>query len=269
MIYLGSTRNDWQPNGDPVVDPTLSVARFGSDVAGESMPSAAEEERRVLIAETERLLSIYGTNRSVRRYLTAFLEVAHLVMEPARVIEPRFERSGYGTPLDMRIAIGRMVKARQPLSADWLLGWYATDPPTQFRTPARRAFPEFKALFSQIFDNRFPHGLKMRVPKRHLRATYDAASGAFSADLGPLLGEIPDISGTTVSLRTAREIADEATDALDKYSRFLGRNPEGRGTVEAHALLPKSLWELFPNGRTARPAVTRATPERGFRGWCW
>ena len=296
MIYLGSTRNDWQPNGDSVVDPTLPVARFGSDVAGESMPywpsysdidpsaraayldwlaggrsdegysvgyvflyfygierrffvdSPPEEERRVLIAETERLLSIYGTNRSVRRYLTAFLEVAHLVMEPARVIEPRFERSGYGTPLDMRIAIGRMVKARQPLSADWLLGWYATDPPTQFRTPARRAFPEFKALFSQIFDNRFPQGLKMREPKRHLRATYDAASGAFSADLGPLLGKIPDISGTTVSLRTAREIADEATDALDKYSRFLGRNPEGRGTVEAHALLPKSLWELFPNG---------------------
>ena len=295
MIYLGSSRDDWQPCGDPLIDPGLPVARVGSDVAGESMPywpsysdlessaratyldwlasgrsderysvgyvflyfyglerrffvdSPAEEERRVLIDEVERLLSLYGTNHSVRGYLTAFLAVARLAMEPTRAIEPRFERSGYGTPLDMRVAIGRMVRARRPLSADWLLGWYATDPQTQFRTPARRAFPEFKALFAQIFDERFPQGMKMRTPKRLLRATYDAASGAFSADLEPLLGEIPDITRTSVSLRIAKEIADEATGALDKYSRFLGRNPEGRDTVEAHALLPQSLWQLFPN----------------------
>lgn len=295
MIYLGSTRDDWQPCGDPLIDPGLPVARVGSDVAGESLPywpsygdiepcaratyldwlasgrsderysvgyvflyfygieqrffvdSPAEEEQRVLIAETERLLSIYGTNHSVRRYLTAFLAVARIVTEPIRAIEPRFERSGCGTPLDMRVAIGRMVKARQPLSADWLLGWYATDLQTQLRTPARRAFPEFRALFAQIFDERFPRGMKMRTPKRLLRATYDAASGAFSADLEPLLGEIPDITHTSASLRIAWEIADEAADALDKYSRFLGRNPEGRGTVEAHALLPQSLWELLPS----------------------
>ena len=295
MIYLGSTRDDWQPCGDPLIDPGLPVARVGSDVAGESMPywpsysdiepsaratyldwlasgrsderysvgyvflyfyglerrffvgSPAEEEQRVLIDEVERLLSVYGTNHSVRGYLTAFLAVARLALEPTRAIEPRFERSGYGTPLDMRVAIGRMVKGRRPLTADWLLGWYATDPATQFRTPARRAFPEFKALFAHIFDERFPRGMKMRTPKRLLRATYDAASGAFSADLEPLLGETPDITHTSVSLRIAKEIADEATDSLDKYSRFLGRNPEGRDTVEAHALLPQSLWQLFPN----------------------
>ncbi len=296
MVYLGSTRDDWQPRGDPVIDPGLSVAKYGSDVAGDSMPywpsysdidpsaratyldwlaggrsderysvgyvflyfygierrffvdSPEEEERHILIAETERLLTIYGINRSVRGYLTTFLDFARLVMDPARVIEPRFERSGFhGTPLDMRVAIGRMVKAREALSADWLLGWYATDPQTQFRTPAKRAFPEFKALFAQVFDNRFPRGLKMREPRRLLRVRYGAASRAFSADLGPPLDEIPDITATTASLRIAKEIAEEATDALDKYSRFLGRNPEGRDTVEAHALLPKSLWEQFPN----------------------
>lgn len=296
MVYLGSTRDSWQPNGDPVIDPRLRVTRVGSDIAGDSMPywpsysdiepsaratyldwlatgrsdegysvgyvflyfygierrffvdSPAEEERRILIEETERLLSIYGANRSIQSYLTTFLDFARLVMEPARVIQPRFERSNfYGTPLDMRVAIGRMVQAREPLNADWLLGWYATDPHTQFRTPAKRAFPEFKALFAQIFDNRFPRGLRVREPKRLLRATYRAASGAFSADLGPPLDEIPDVTATTASLRVAKEIAEEATDALDKYSRFLGRNPEGRDTVEAHALLPQSLWELFPN----------------------
>ena len=34
---------------------------------------------------------------------------------------------------------------------------------------------------------------------------------------------------------------------LDKLSRFLGRNPDGRGSVEAHALMPTELWEAFPS----------------------
>ncbi len=33
---------------------------------------------------------------------------------------------------------------------------------------------------------------------------------------------------------------------MEKYSRYLGRNPNGRGTIEAHALLPAALWPLFP-----------------------
>ena len=37
-----------------------------------------------------------------------------------------------------------------------------------------------------------------------------------------------------------------ASGALDKYSRFLGRNPESRDSIEAHALLPERLWPLLP-----------------------
>ena len=36
-------------------------------------------------------------------------------------------------------------------------------------------------------------------------------------------------------------------DELDKFSRYLGRNPDGRGTIEAQALLPAELWSLFPS----------------------
>ena len=31
------------------------------------------------------------------------------------------------------------------------------------------------------------------------------------------------------------------------FSRFLGRNPDGRGSVEGHALLPTELWAMFPS----------------------
>ena len=206
----------------------------------------ADEEKRLLVAEIRRLLEIYGENHSVQRYLETFLDAAHIALEPAEDAEPRFEKVGYELPLGLRVAIGRMAKEGRPLSADWLLGWYLAHPETGLRTPATRAFPEFKALFRVLFDERYPHGLKIRTPNRILRARYTAASGAFEVDLNRFLGEIPDISSLSKLLNVAKVLVDEATDALGKYSRFLGRNPEGRNSIEAHALLPECLWPLFP-----------------------
>ena len=205
-----------------------------------------EQERHLLVAETERLLRVYGENHSIQRYLRAFLDAAQIILAPVREIEPGIERSGHELPLGLRVTIGRMAKERLPLNADCLLAWYVTHPEYPLRTPARRAFPEFRALFALLFDERFPEGLKMRMPKRILRASYTAASGSFEVDLNRFIGDVPDISGISKPLNLARNIVEEATDALDKYSRFLGRNPQGRETIEAHALLPESLWGLFP-----------------------
>ena len=297
MVYLGSEprQNSWQRGGGAFIDPSLAVAKVGSDRDGEGMPywpsytdispparatylgwlaggrsdhrigsgyvflyfyglerrffvdDPAEDEKRLLVSEVRRLLNVYGGNHSVQRYLGAFLDAARIVLEPAGAGEPRFEKSGYELPLDLRVAIGRMAKEGQPLSADWLLGWYISHPETWLRTPATRAFPEFRALFTLLFDEQFPQGLKMRTPKRVLRASYASASHVFQADLKRFLGDIPDISGTSKPLKVAKELSEEAIGALDKYSRFLGRNPDGRDTIEAHALLPERLWLLFPN----------------------
>lgn len=207
----------------------------------------AEEEKRLLVDEVERLLDVYGENHSVQHYLGAFLDAVRVVMEPAGHAEPRFEISGYELPLGLRVAIGRMVKERQPISADWLLSWYIAHPEHWLRTAATRASHEFRALFKLLFDDRFPKGLSIRVPKRLLRDhSYSSASGTFEADLMPFLEDIPDISYLSRPLTVAKEIVEEATNALDKYSRFLGRNPEGRDTIEAYALLPERLWPLFP-----------------------
>lgn len=204
-------------------------------------------EKWLLVDEVARLLRVYGENHSVQRYLRAFVDAARIVLaRSSDDLQPCFERSGYELPLGLRVAIGRIVKVQQPLSADGLLAWYTAHPETRFRTPAMRASREFQALFGQLFDERFPGGLPVRAPKRLLRARYRAASGDFEADLDRFLGDIPDIAVTSKSLNIANELAEEATDALDKYSRFLGRNPEGRSSIEAHALLPERLWPLFP-----------------------
>lgn len=204
------------------------------------------QERSEIVAEVERLLEVYGMNHSIRRYLGAFLEAANILGDPPEDPTPVFDHSGYDVPANVLLVIGNMAARGEALTADWLLSWYMCHPETYPRTPAKRAFPEFRAYFRHLFDNKFPEGMKLRVPKRRLKLQYHAASGNFVADLAEQLGNVPDVSGFSKPLVEAGKLADEATDALDKFSRYLGRNPDGRGTIEAHAFLPEEIWPYFP-----------------------
>ena len=206
------------------------------------------DERRQIVTETERLLKIYGENHSIRRYFGTFLETARIINNRANAadFEPRFERSNYELPLDLRVVIGQKLKQGERLSADWVLSWYMLHPETRVRTPMERAFPECRAMFNVSFEEKHPDGLKVAAPKRMIRASYTAASGEFDVDLGRFVGDIPDISHTKRTINLARKLVETATSELDKYSRFLGRNPEGRASIEAHALLPERIWHLFP-----------------------
>ncbi|TMV85586.1 hypothetical protein FGG78_20675, partial [Thioclava sp. BHET1] len=91
-------------------------------------------------------------------------------------------------------------------------------------------------------------------PKKSLKVEYEAASGEFRANLTPQVNgkPVPDISSMRKPVEIAREIADEATEAIDKFSRYLGRNPDGRGSLEAQALLPVELRALFPSEELER-----------------
>lgn len=209
---------------------------------------ASAAERRQIVREIERLLGLYGENNSIRRYFGTFLETARIINDRTNGadLEPWFEGSNYELPLDLRVAIGRKLKQGERLSADWVLSWYMLHPETRVRIPMKRAFPECRALFNVVFDEKYPDGLKVAAPKRLMRASYRAASGEFEDDLGMFVGEIPDISRTTRTINIAKKLAETTTSELDKYSRFLGRNPQGRDSIEAHALLPERIWHLFP-----------------------
>lgn len=221
------------------------------------LDSPSDAEKKTLIAEVERLLGVYGSrSHSVRNYMSVFLSIASTTMDPNRLIEPRFNVNEYRNSLEIRIAIGRMLRDGQPLSHDWSLCWYGTHPHTRFRTAAKRAFPEFRELFRQVFEKTFPAGFKLSPPPNSLSLTYEAAAGTFSVDLTHFFEDIPDISGMFGPLKEVEEVVEQATDSLDKYSRFLGRDVEGRNTIEAHTLLPASLRSLFPNSATEE-----------FRGW--
>ena len=58
-----------------------------------------EGEKELLIAEVERLLGVYGDNRSVKGYLGTFLDAAQATAGYEDRTEPRIEKAGYELPL--------------------------------------------------------------------------------------------------------------------------------------------------------------------------
>ena len=300
MVYVGSPPQfnsyGYRDKCRAYVDPSLSVARTGSDKTGDGMPywpsysnipplcratyldwlasgrsdasynpgymflyfyglerrffvDRSSADAQDIVNEVRRLRLLYPDNRSVRRYLGEFLDVAMLADIEFEDLEPTFERQGWDLPFSLKYAIGARLDKGEQLCADWVLSWFICHPESVLRTAATRCRKEFLALFRVRFDARFPNGLKVSRPRKALEATYRAASSEFEGVFTPTVNgkPVPDISGSRKPIEVAQEIADEVVDDLNKFSRFLGRNPDARGSVEAHALLPTELWQAFPS----------------------
>ncbi len=206
------------------------------------------DEKVALIEEVKRLRLVYGGHHSVNRYLGEFIEAATFIAGQTSDVEPFFDWNSWELPLSLRVRIGVMIRDDQRLSAEWLLSWFICSNQYSLRTPVRRCPDEFKAMFSALFDEKHSKGLKVRKPKASLTHTYQAASREFEKRL-PLLvdGEpVPDIAALGGPLKQADKLAAAACDALDAYSRYLGRNPDAGGSLEAHALLPYKIIAEFP-----------------------
>jgi tellurite resistance protein len=300
MIYVGAPPL-LSPGGynkcRAYIDPSLPVAKAGTDAAGNSMPywpgysdipvecratyldwlaggradasynpgymflyfyglerrflvdRPSDDEKREILDEVLRLQKLYESSGSARRYLGSFIEIAKLDLNDKSLQEPILENPGWEIPLSLKMTLGASIAAGETLSSDWALSWLMCHPERNLRTPATRCPEEFKALFKLRFDEKFPGGLKIQIPKKILKESYRAASGEFHVDLSPALDgrPIPDISNLKKPVNISQKIADQVMDELDKFSRFIGRKPDGRGSLEAQALLPAALRQLFPS----------------------
>ena len=225
--------------------------RFFSD-------NSTHEERWMLVAEVLRLLQVYGSNNTISESLGKFVSMAEAVLAGPENIRPYYDIRGHDIPMDIRVALGHMARTGTPLTAEWLLSWLIHERYewAYVRTPANRVFPEFRTLFTNLFDEAYPKGLTIHHSKRPYHPTYHAASAEYRIGLHQYFGPLPDVSRLTRPLRIAREIASAAASALDRYSRYLGRNPDARGTIAAHALLPERLR-----------AVVRCAPWTRLQEW--
>lgn len=208
-----------------------------------------EQEKEDIIAEVWRLLDVYSDNRSAQRYLRDFIDIAVCTSQDFDTLTPVYDNPGWDLPFSVKLAIGARLQKGETLPADWVLSWFLCHPEKNLRTSATRCRDEFMALFRLRFNERFPQGMKVPKPRPALKVSYQAASREFSGTTEATRDgkPIPDISGLRKPVEIAQEIADEVMEDLEKFSRYLGRNPEGRGSVEAHALLPQDLRRLFPS----------------------
>lgn len=211
--------------------------------------AADSAERVAIFNEVKRLLKIYGDNRSFSNYVHGFLFAIYLgsgdidlTAKPPMVVP-----NANDLPAPMRLGLGQFSRAGNPIPADWALAWVLQDREIRLRTPARRCRREFAALFKQLYSQRHGDGLVVKPNKTQVSATYRPASGGMGGEVtiykGPAL---PDITILKRPRTLLADIADQASNKLDAYSRFIGKDESGRDSLQGLALLPNELESQSP-----------------------
>jgi tellurite resistance protein len=191
--------------------------------------------------EVVRLLGIYSSNSSFRRYASTFHGVSLMLRRSIHVetLQPPTQRDGWELPVATRLALGILATEEKPLAAEWALSWVLTAPEVGLRTPAQRCPEEFRQLFVLRYQEAFGEGLRLRPNKTRLKVDYHPASASFGGAV-TLTADLPDVTRTKATLDRLRALAEQCSQELDPYSRWVGRTGE-TSSPPAVALLPAVL----------------------------
>lgn len=215
--------------------------RLMADSARLTLPPG---EREAIVAEVDRLLSVYGNQPSFSRYAGDLLAVNRLVAAKERVCDgppPTTSTATFEIPLAIRVGLGEFAAMGRPVPPEWALAWVRAHPETHMRTPAQRCAAEFETLFLDRYRKEFGQGMVVKPNKTRITAAYKPASASFEGVVPVPVADLPDVAALTAPIRKLQAIADACTDDLDAYSRLIGREPTARGTLAGIALLPTEL----------------------------
>jgi uncharacterized tellurite resistance protein B-like protein len=206
---------------------------------------AAKADWPAINSELLRLYSIYsnvsGSFRAYANSLLMWLATAEGGKAYLREV-PQIERT-YELPFQVRLALGQAVKDKAPIPAKLALAWAKLHPETNLRTPALRCDTEFDKLFVLNYEKAFGQGMIVPPNRTRLKFSYRPASSALQGQeqVAPL-GDIPDVSVLTGPIKKLQSLVEETTKELETYSRFVGKSPESRNSLEGLLLLPPRLW---------------------------
>lgn len=213
---------------------------------------AAAGDIPIIIAEVERLLSIYGKNNSFNNYASRFVDF----LRQGQILARRYQKAppaplpyGYEMPVELRIGLGQLAADKQPMPADWALAWVLSDHNVGKRTPVTRCKEAFAQLFCMRYEERYGTGMVLPQNKTRLRLQYNTASAGLPPQELDGLSGIPDVTATSAARKKLQQLVDECTVQLEPYSRYLGRNPDTPDALEGLLQLPVNLWP--PTARTA------------------
>lgn len=220
-----------------------AVSLFVEGVAVRLLRDRSALELPMLMNELQRLQSVLPavTFSFVQHELASLLPVLGLVSAglDATKLEAPTERAQEPS-LTTRVAVGQLLQRNQPIPFSWMLAWYLESAEGYVRTPAHRAPEEFRTIAKARFEREYPSGMPVEPPRARFRVEFSTITGSLRIAL-PEYGELPDIATCQEPLPRMRKLIEEATDALDGYSRFIGRYPEQRNSLAALHLLPAEV----------------------------
>ncbi|WP_434043922.1 MULTISPECIES: TerB N-terminal domain-containing protein [Sorangium] len=203
-------------------------------------------EREAIYAEVERLLTIYSRSNSFRGYATEFL-AAMWMGTSDRVYErcaPPTAPAGGDFPLLLKLGLGQLARDARPIPADWALAWVLCDPEARLTTPVRRCPEELRELFRIRYHQAFGEGMNQKPGNKDLVVHYRPASASFGGVLRLTAPAVSDVTGRRKAAEKLRQVVEQCAIELDPFSRWIGRNPDQRGSVTAAGLLPPELLAM-------------------------
>lgn len=203
---------------------------------------AAKADIPAIEDEVRRLLTIYGQQRSFRRYASSFLDflAPHRLADSPQNQPP--PTSG-DFSLELRLGLGRMAMRGQPVPTTWAIAWAQSDPRLKLPKSLQRCPLQFESLFSKLYAEQYGAGIKLPINRTKIRMSYRPASSGFGGkELSVDTDGVPDITAVVAPLKKLEALIEKCASALAPYSRFIGKNPAQTTSLDATLLLPRALW---------------------------
>lgn len=208
-------------------------------IENKSNNQISNEEYIAIFEEVLRLNNVFNANRSFRGYSANFLELMAL-QRPALFEDRLSDIPETNNALSFKVKLATTIANGNPVKAPLALEWLKNTFEYSLKTPARRCEEEFSQLFQIRFSDKFGEGISVKPNKTKLRLSYHAASnGVHGVDLE--LGDLPDPSILKGPIKKLIPIAEQCTEELNSYSRYLGKADTSRSDIAALMLLPKEL----------------------------
>ncbi|EAQ67747.1 hypothetical protein MED121_17509 [Marinomonas sp. MED121] len=199
----------------------------------------SNDEYIKIFEEVLRLNLAFNANRSFKGYSANFLELMAL-QRPTLFENRQSSIPDTNNALSFKVELAKTVASGNLVTAPLALKWLKNTFEYSLKTPARRCEEEFQQLFKLRFSEKFGEGVSVKPNKTKLRLSYHAASnGVNGVDLE--LGDLPDPSILKGPINKLIPIAEQCTEELSSYSRYLGKTETSRNDIAALMLLPKEL----------------------------
>ncbi len=217
-------------------------------------------ERTEIVNEVKKLMKIYGSNRSFRRYANNFLAVEWAMFqnndEPAGPEHINFNECYSIKPF--HILLAKTVRAGKPIPSDMALQWYRLKHEANLRTPAHRCPGKLRNLFSIRYRQKYGDGIIVKPNKTPLKLEYHAASPSISSNMKlNVPGGLPNPFMLKAPINKIHIIVEKCTKELEAYSRYLGPKGNNPKSLMALSLIPKDLISRTSGAKAIRGRLTK------------